>query len=48
MQVAVTAGIDFTVANHLSAMITISNGHIVSQKELLMIYGSESPLTLHH
>ena len=38
-QVAITAGIDFALANHLSAMIALSNGHICSQKELLLIYG---------
>ncbi len=31
MQVAVTAGIDFTLASHIAAMIAISNGHICSQ-----------------
>jgi hypothetical protein len=40
-QVAITAGIDFALANHLSAMITLSNGHILTQQELLMVYGGE-------
>ena len=42
-QVAITAGIDFTVANHVAAMIALSNGHICSQQELLLIYGGEWP-----
>lgn len=38
-QVAITAGIDFSLTNHIACMWALSNGHILTQKELLAVYG---------
>jgi hypothetical protein len=43
-QVAITAGIDFSLTNHIAAMWVLSNGYILSQKELLAVYGGTSVL----
>lgn len=37
-QAAVTAGIDFTLANHLAAMWLLSSGKVFTQGELLATY----------
>jgi hypothetical protein len=42
-QAAVTAGIDFTLANHIAAMWLLSNGHVFTQNELLLTYASARP-----
>ena len=36
-----TAGIDFALASHISGMWVLSNGYILSQKELLAVYAGE-------
>ncbi len=41
-QAAVTAGIDFALASHIQGMWVLSNGYVLSQKELLAVYASES------
>lgn len=50
-QVAITAGIDFSLTNHIACMWALSNGHILTQRELLAVYGGEQCfpciLTLH-
>ncbi|KAK9918140.1 hypothetical protein WJX75_001594 [Coccomyxa subellipsoidea] len=38
-QVAITAGIDFSLTNHIACMWALGNGHILTQKELLAVYG---------
>ena len=43
-QAAVTAGIDFALASHISAMWVLSNGYILSQSQLLLVYFSASLL----
>ena len=40
-QAAVTAGIDFALASHISAMWVLSNGYILTQSQLLLVYFSE-------
>ena len=40
-QAAVTAGIDFALASHIQGMWVLSNGYVLSQKELLAVYASE-------
>ncbi|CAK0783725.1 hypothetical protein CVIRNUC_006924 [Coccomyxa viridis] len=37
-QVALTASVDSSLANHISAMWVIYNGHVFSQEELLLCY----------
>lgn len=37
-QAAVTAGIDFTLANHLAAMWLLASGKVFTQGELLGTY----------
>ncbi|CAK0780294.1 hypothetical protein CVIRNUC_005001 [Coccomyxa viridis] len=37
-QAAVTAGIDFALASHISAMWVLSNGYILTQSQLLLVY----------
>ena len=39
-QAAVTAGIDFALASHISAMWVLSNGYILTQSQLLLVYFS--------
>ena len=36
-----TAGIDFALASHISAMWVLSNGYILTQSQLLLVYFSE-------
>jgi len=45
-QAAVTAGIDFTLANHLAAMWLLADGHVFTQNELLATYASEFAIFL--
>ncbi len=40
-QAAVTAGIDFALASHIQGMWVLSNGYVLSQKELLAVYASK-------
>ena len=40
-----TAGIDFALASHISAMWVLSNGYVLTQGQLLAVYASE-PLRL--
>ena len=42
-QVALTASVDSSLANHISAMWVIYNGHVFSQEELLLCYAGEAP-----
>ena len=42
-QVALTASVDSSLANHISAIWVIYNGHVFSQEELLLCYAGESP-----
>ena len=42
-----TAGIDFALASHISAMWVLSNGYVLTQGQLLAVYASE-PLRLSH
>ena len=44
-QVALTASVDSSLANHISAMWVIYNGHVFSQEELLLCYAGEAPCT---
>ena len=46
-QAAVTAGIDFALASHISAMWVLSNGYILTQSQLLLVYFS-TPLPHSH
>ncbi len=40
-QVALTASVDSSLANHIAAMWSIYNGHVFSQEELLLCYTGE-------
>lgn len=42
-----TAGIDFALASHISAMWVLSNGYVLTQDQLLAVYASE-PLRFSH
>ena len=40
-QVALTASVESCLANHLSAMVVIYNGHVFTQEELLLCYAGK-------
>lgn len=47
-QAAVTAAIDYTVANHIAAMWLLANGHVFTLPQLLGTYASAYPQSLEH